>query len=136
MTLRPRSAALLALLVALGTAAQAAEPPRPLSFISGLSRYEVPENGFDSIEFKPDRGLELCMTDPIEEDVAEFTRTNVGAVVRITIGETEITRVQIVEPYDGGCITWPIHPMVAANYIAMLTGEAPRTPMPATGTGE
>ena len=40
-----------------------------------------------------------------------------------------------MEPYEGGCITWPVHPMVAANYLAMLTGEAPRMLVAARGHG-
>ena len=131
-----RRGALPTLLLTLPTLAQAAEEPRPLSFTTGVSRYEVPTDGFDSVGFVEQRGMEICMTEPVQAEVAAFTENHVGAVVKVAIGDTEVTRVQIVEPYADGCITWPNHPMVAANDIAMLTGEAPRVGVPAEATGE
>ena len=116
--------------------AAGAMEPRALSFTSGIRRYEVPPDGFNTITYKRESGLELCMTEPVEKEVSAFTEKHRGEVVTVAIGDVEVIKVQIVTPYAGGCLTWPIHPMIAANYIAMLTGQVPRTPVPLTGTGE
>ena len=97
----------------------------PLTFSAGADGYAVPADGFASLGWQEAGGMELCFTAPVEAAVAAFTARNRGAVVRVAIGETEVTRVRLVEPYAGGCITWPIHPVVAANYIAMLRGGPP-----------
>jgi hypothetical protein len=125
-----RAAALALLLMSAPALAQqvadGAEGPRALSFSSGEDRYEVPTDGFASLGYREDAGMEICMTAPVETEVAAFTEAHIDEVVVVAIGETEVTRVQIVSPYEGGCINWPIHPIVAANYIAMLTGTPPR----------
>ena len=110
--------------------------PRPLVLSVGRSYYAVPEDGFESLGYRRGSGLELCLTDAAERDVADFTEAHLGEVVRVAIGETQVFALEVVEPYEGGCITWPVHPMVAANYLAMLTGEAPRMLLPPEGTGE
>ena len=128
-----RAVALVALLAA---PALAQDEPRPLTFSSEGESYEVPADGFESLDYAEGTGLALCLTEPVEREVAAFTEAHVGDVVRVAIGDTEVIAVEVVNPYEGGCIKWPIHPMVAANYVAMLTGEPPRTALPPEATGE
>ena len=130
-----RWAAMMALLAA-PAPALAQDGPRPLTFSSEGESYEVPTDGFESLDYHQDTGLALCLTEPVEREVAAFTEAHVGDVVRVAIGETQVFAVEVVTPYAGGCIDWPVHPMVAANYVAMLTGEAPRMPLPPESTGE
>ena len=127
---------LAAMLAALAAPAVAQEGPRPLTFSSGGESYAVPADGFESLDYAKGTGLSLCLTEPVEREVAAFTADHVGDVLRVAIGETEVFAVEVVAPYAGGCIDWPIHPIVAANYVAMLTGEAPRMPLPPEAVGE
>ena len=126
----------LVLAVLVASPALAQEGPRPLTFSSEGDSYEVPADGFESLDYAKETGLALCLTEPVEREVAAFTSGHVGDVVRVAIGDTQVIAVEVVAPYEGGCINWPVHPMVAANYVAMLTGEAPRMPLPPEATGE
>ena len=116
--------------------ATAQDEPRPLVFLAGGESYAVPADGFESLDYGAETGLSLCLTEPVEREVAAFTEDHLGEVLRVAIGETEVIALPIVNPYRGGCIRWPVHPLVAANYLAMLTGEAPRMPLPAQAVGE
>lgn len=118
------------------SAAWAQEAPMPLSFEATLDRYEVPEGGLESVEWTEEAGLQICPTEPVQTELTAFTTEHQGEIATIAIGTTEVLRIELVTPYDGGCIGWGVHPVVAANYIAMLTGEAPRMPLPPEATGE
>ncbi len=100
-----------------------ADEPRPLAFTVGEDAYIVPEDGFASIEPGEQGGLELCFDSGVETALAGFTRRHRGQTVEVTIGETSVFHLQMVEPYDGGCILWPLHPQIAENYRRMLTGR-------------
>ena len=126
----------LALTALLAAPAAAQEGPRPLVFSAEGERYEVPADGFESLDYAEDTGLSLCLTEPVEREVTALTERHVGDVLRVAIGETQVIAVEVVNPYAGGCIRWPVHPVVAANYVAMLTGEAQRTPLPPRAVGE
>ena len=91
-------------------APHAGDGPRPLVLSVGRSHHAVPEDGFESLGYRRGSGLELCLTDAAERDVAAFTEAHLGAVVRVAIGETQVFALRVVEPYEGGCITWPVHP--------------------------
>ena len=124
-------------LMALAAAPAAAqEGPRPLTFSSEGESYEVPADGFESLDYAAETGLSLCLTEPVEREVTAFTADHVGDVLRVAIGETQVIAIEVVNPYQGGCIRWPVHPVVAANYVAMLTGEAQRAPLPPEAVGE
>ena len=125
-----------ALLALLPCAAWAQDERMPLSFEAGLDRHEVAPDALESVDWTEEKGLQLCPSEPAQGEIAAFTEEHQGEIATIAIGETEVLRIELVEPYAGGCIGWAVHPVVAANYIAMLTGEAPRTPLPAEATGE
>ena len=129
-------APLLAAALLAPLAAPAQEGPRPLTFTSGADRYEVPADGFESIDYKETVGLELCLKEPVEREVSDFTEAHMGEIVHVAVGDLEVIVVEIVTPYEGGCIAWPVHPVVAANYVAMLTGGGRPTPLPPTAVGE
>ena len=112
--------ALLAL-VLLATPALAA--PQPLAFTVDEDTYTVPDGGLTKVETVDKSGLSFCMTPEVEAALADFTSAHQGETVEVTIGETSVFHLQIVTPYDGGCITWPLHPMVANSYRGLLTGE-------------
>ena len=123
-------------LALLPAAALAQEAPRPLSFEAAFDRYEVPADGYERVDWTEEEGLQLCMTEPVQEEIMAFTEEHQGEIATIAIGETEVLRIELASPYAGGCIGWAVHPVIAANYIAMLTGEAPRTPLPPEAAGE
>ena len=124
-------------LIALAPVAAAAQDERmPLSFEAGTGRHEVAPDALESVEWTEEKGLQLCPTAAAEGAITAFTEAHRGEIATIAIGETEVLRIELVEPYAGGCIGWAVHPVVAANYITMLTGEAPRMPLPAEATGE
>lgn len=101
-----------------GALGQAAEP---LAFTVDEARYEVPAGGVLSAEVK--EGLTFCLAPEVETALAEFTASHIDETVAISIGDTSVVHLKIVTPYDGGCINWPLHPKVAANYKRMLMGE-------------
>ena len=106
--------------VASGCAAAAAGP-QPLSFTVEGDRYVVPEGGLTRVDETD--GLTFCLAPAVAEALTDFTHAHTGETVAIAIGDTDVFHLRIVKPYDGGCINWPLHPVVAKNYRQMLTGE-------------
>ncbi|MEM9224849.1 MAG: hypothetical protein AAGB11_21005 [Pseudomonadota bacterium] len=119
---KPLGLAAAAALALAASGALAAEP-QPLSFTVGEDRYQVPDKGITSVDIKQNNGLTFCLSEPVVKNLSEFTKKHKGEMVAVAIGPTEVFRIQIVKPYEGGCINWPLHDRVAANYRAMLTGE-------------
>lgn len=112
---------------ALAAAALAAAPalaaePQPLAFTAGEDVYVVPQDGFASIAPGEQGGLELCFEPAVEAALGDFTARHRGETVEITLGKSSVFHLQVVEPYDGGCITWPLHPRIAETYRGLLTG--------------
>ena len=123
-------------LALLPAAAMAQDERMPLSFTAGLDRHEVAPDELESAEWTEAAGLQICPSEAAEGGIAAFTEEHRGEVATVAIGETEVLTIQLAVPYEGGCIGWGVHPVVAANYIVMLTGKAPRMPLPAEATGE
>lgn len=107
---------------AFAVATAAAADPQPLSFSAGEDRHEVPRSGLASLEAGEAGGLTLCFTDPQQQALRDFTADHIGDTVTVSIGEEKVFFLQVVEPYDGGCIDWPLHPRMADSYRARLTG--------------
>ncbi|SFG71796.1 hypothetical protein SAMN04488020_103280 [Palleronia marisminoris] len=84
----------------------------------------VPPAGLTSLEAGEEGGLTLCFSDTQQEALREFTGDHIGDTVTVAIGEAKVFFLQVVEPYDGGCIDWPLHPRVAESYRARLTGTS------------
>ena len=124
------------LIALLPAAAWAQEEPRALSFEAQFDRYEVPADGYESVDWTEEKGLQFCMTEPVQQEIAAFTADHQGEIATIAIGDTEVLRIELARPYEGGCIGWAVHPVIAANYIAMLTGEPAEVPLPPEATGE
>ncbi len=106
--------------------AATAEPqprPQPLSFSVGEARHVVPPTELSSLEVGEEIGLTLCFSEAQQQALQDFTGDHIGDTVTVSIGETKVFFLQIVEPYDGGCIDWPLHPRVAESYRARLTGS-------------
>lgn len=117
-----RVAYLVAVALMASPAALAAEP-RPLSFSVNDDVYTVPSGGLETIELMDAGGLRLCPTHSVEEAIAAFTMAHRGEIVAVRIGEIDVFRLEIVKPYGGGCISWPVHPKVAAVYRGLLLGD-------------
>ncbi|UOM35446.1 hypothetical protein [Acuticoccus sp. I52.16.1] len=98
-----------------------AATPEPLAFTVDADSYVVPDGDIVSVEQK--EGLTFCLAPGAEKALSAFTASHTGETVAISIGETNVTHLKIVTPYDGGCINWPLHPKVAENYRRMLLGE-------------
>lgn len=109
--------------VALFAAGPAAAAAEALTFSVGEDRYTVPADGFLSVEEK--EGLTFCLTPEVETALTAFTASHIDETVAIAIGGDNVFYLKIVKPYGGGCINWPLHPVMAKSYREMLTGEGP-----------
>ena len=103
-------------------ATAAAADPQPLSFSVGEDRHIVPPAELASLEIGEQGGLTLCFSDAEQQALRDFTADHIGDTVTVSIGEAKVFFLQVVEPYDGGCIDWPLHLRVAESYRARLTG--------------
>lgn len=117
---RPLALALVAL-----AATPAAAAPEALAFAAGAERLEVPQGGLARVEAVEGEGLRVCPAPAVEAALAAFTERHRGEVVTVTIGERPVIHLEVVEPYAGGCVGWPLHPRAAAAYRARLIGEEP-----------
>jgi hypothetical protein len=99
-----------------------------LSFSAGGARYEVPQAALASVGPAAEGGLSICLAADAERALADFTGAHLEETVTVAIGATVVTYLKVLKPYAGGCINWPIHPRLAAEYEAMLTGGAPPAP--------
>ena len=111
----------LAAAAAFAVATAAAAEPQPLSFSTGEDRHVVPPTELLSLEVGEQGGLTLCFSEAQQRALHDFTSDHIGDTVTVSIGETEVFFLQVVEPYDDGCIVWPLHPRVAEAYRARLT---------------
>lgn len=96
-----------------------------LSFTVGEDRLTIAPQDIDSAAPEDRIGLTLCLDDEADAAVSDFTKAHRGAVVDVRIGETMVFQPKIGEPYEGGCIKWPLHPVLAERYRARLLGEEP-----------
>lgn len=114
----------LAAAAAFPIAAGAATEPQLLSFSADEDRHVVPPTELSSLEVGDEGGLTLCFSEAQQQALHDFTTDHIGDTVTVSIGETEVFFLQVVEPYDDGCIVWPLHPRVAEAYRARLTGTS------------
>lgn len=114
----------LTIATACAVATAAAAEPQPLSFSAGEDRHVVPPEGLTSLEAGEEGGLTLCFSDAQQEALRDFTADHIGDTVTVSIGEAKVFFLQVVEPYDDGCIDWPLHPRVSESYRARLTGTS------------
>ncbi|WP_375262985.1 hypothetical protein [Palleronia sp.] len=123
--MRTRSAWLsVAAALALATGSVAAAEPQVLSFSAGEDTHEVPPPELSSLEVGEQGGLTICFSDAQQQALHDFTASHIGDTVTVLIGASEVFFLQVVEPYEDGCIVWPLHPQVAETYRARLTGNA------------
>jgi hypothetical protein len=113
----------LPLAAALAAAPALAAEPEALIFSAGTDSYAVPAEALASLEAGGEGGLTLCFSEAAEAEIAAFTERQQGGTVTVSIGERALFDLQVVEPYAGGCITWPLHPKLAETYRGWLTGE-------------